>query len=234
MYGIASGEWSAVVSDLASMLGDRSLDSARMMCDVLCELAEDAREPQLALDAAARARVAAYLSLELPSLLNRMQQTLSASGGHTALQKSALSCLCSWWKNVSWQPPSVLSHPVVDSTFTALMAVELELVASQAVMELIRGVDDFCLPPYQHSAFDYWDDEDGEIRHETARQHGAVPFTLTGEQLAVQQSMVQRVTALVPLYSQMSTMHTTQRDHACHCVSRLVWSQSTTFTLPVC
>ena len=207
MYGIASGEWSSAVSDLASLLSDQSADSARVLCDVLCEVAEDAREPLLALDVAACSRVADYLASHLPSVLDRMQQTLSVSGGNSSLQKSALSCVCSWWKNVTWQPPSVLQHPVVDSTFAALTAVELELVASQAVMELIRGVDDYCLPPYQQSAFDYWEDEDGEIRHETAQLDEAAPFTLTNEQLAAQQAIVQRVTALVPMYSQPRPAH---------------------------
>ena len=198
VYGVASGEWPNAVPDLFSLLGEQSADSARVLCDVLCEMAEDARDPHsTALDAAARDRVAAYMSTQLPSVMDRMQGMLSATGGHSALHKSALACVCSWWKNVYWQPPGVLSHPVVDSTFSALSAIELESVASQAVMELIRGVDDFCHPP---TAFDYWDDEEGEISHEVTGT--AAAFSLNDEQLAAQQAIVQRVAALAPLYSQ--------------------------------
>ena len=224
IHGVASGEWSTAVSDVASLLGDQSAESARVMCDVLSEIAEDGREPQLGLDATARSRVAGYLSSQLSSVLDRLHRTLNASGGHSALQKSALLCLCSWWKNVSWQPPTVLSHPVVDTAFAALAAVDLELAASQAIMELIRGVDDFCLPPCQHSAFDYWDEEEGELRHETVLSNGATPFTLAEEQIAAQQTIVHRVTALVPLYSQSmhtrSALHTSKRSATLHPLTR--------------
>ena len=206
VYGVASGEWPNAVSDLFSVLGEQSADSARVLCDVLCEMAEDVREPQLGLDADGRSRVAAYLSSQLSFVLDRLQALLSAGDRHNALRKSALTCLCSWWKNVYWQPSSVLSHPVVDSTFGALSVVELEAAAGQAVMELIRGVDEFCQPPSQrHSGFDYWDDEDGEIQHEAGQANGEAPFTLNEQQLAAQQSLVQRVVALVPMYSQMTT-----------------------------
>ena len=161
VYGIANGEWPTAVSDVASLLGEQSADSARVMCDVLCELAEDTRDPQLPLDATARARVAAHLSTQLPTVLDRVHRTISASGGNSSLHKVRFVMSVLVWKNVPWQPPSVLSHPVIDSTFAALSSVELESVASQAVMELIRGVDDFCLPPYEQFAFDYWDDEGG-------------------------------------------------------------------------
>ena len=209
VYGIASGEWAGAVQEVAQRLGEQSADSARAMCDVLSELAEDAREPQMALSSDERNRVAAQLSNQLPYVLDTLQRTIGAAGGHAALHKSALSCLCSWWKNVQWRPPVVLAHPVLDSAFAALSSAELDTAASQAVLELIRGVDDFCLPPYQHSPFDYWDGEEGELdgRLQDGQANGAAAFALTDEQLAAQQAVVHRVTALVPMYSQTTHQH---------------------------
>ena len=220
MYGVGSGEWPNAVSDLFALLGDQSADSARAMCDVLCEMAEDARDPQLvALNSAdARARVAAYLSTQLPAVLDRMQRLLSATGGHSALRKAALLCVSSWLKNAQWQPPAVLSHPVIDSAFSAFAVVELEEVASQCVLELIRGVDEFCLPS---ASFQYWEDEDGEIRHDEQQHSGAVNAALSDEQLAAQHAIVQRVTQLVPLYSQYTHPHSTPHRLPTRCVSAL-------------
>ena len=103
----------------------------------------------------------------------------------------------------------MLAHPVLDSAFAALSSVELDTAACQAVLEVIRGVDDFCLPPYQQSPFDYWDGEDGELdgRQQDGQANGTAAFVLSDEQLAAQQAIVQRVTALVPMYSQSTAQH---------------------------
>ena len=219
--GIASGEWSDSLPQLASVLGSGETagpDEARVLCEVMAEVAEELWEQQLRLTDDERERVAAYLASRLPLVLDMMQGMLTAAASERAVARAALLCLSSWWRNVAGRPPSsivsVCAHPVVDAAFSALQLPELDAAAAQCAHELLRLVELFCRQqsqpvstssstpsPWQPALQRDDDGEDGE------QQMQLVSFLrpLSEQQSGLQLSFTARVLALLPAYSQLSS-----------------------------
>ena len=210
VYALVSDEWPNAVQELTTELGgEGDAAGARLLCDALSEGVEEVWEAQLPISHEDRLRAQRTLSAQLPFVLDLLLFTLQRAGEHRVLQKAALQCLCSWWKNVTANSaPVILRHPLVEAAFAAVQVAELEEVAGGCIGELIRLLESFCAPTSHHGvAQDAEDglDEDGEL----------ISFSytapMTEEQLDAMHSIVDRVTALLPAYSQH-----THRTHSAH------------------
>ena len=201
VYALVGDEWPNAVQELtAELSGEGDAAGVRMLCDVLSEAVEEVWEAQLPVTHDERVKAQRLLTSQLSFVMDLLLYTLQRAQEHRPMQKSALACLASWWKNVHVDAaPLVLRHPIVDAAFAAVQVAELEEVAGGCISELIRLLESFATPTSHHSGAEEGEDGVDEEGEPVSFSYSA---PLTEAQVEAMQRITDRVAALLPAYSQ--------------------------------